>query len=147
MRLHVAFLILLASCAGPQEEMPGRSHLTSNPVFNKYIEQFEAYRGMRDQQNIAVAFESLEAPDVGKCIKYEDGRRVIKIDPYFWDNSVEIVKSALMFHELGHCELDLEHNKGKYSDGCPVSIMNDYIPVEDCLMYYWDDYINQLFNR
>lgn len=59
--------------------------------------------------------------------------------------TTESQRVVLMFHELGHCDLDRDHTEEKRENGTPKSIMNKYIfsydPVDE--QYYFDE----LFGR
>ena len=37
-------------------------------------------------------------------------RPAIYIDKDYWDNASEMARESTVFHELGHCVLNLEHN-------------------------------------
>lgn len=69
----------------------------------------------------SIKFGNLYDDIVGLCEK-----RVfkwnIKIDPKAWSTFSEAQKTALIFHEVLHCALDLEHNDKK------IGIMNSFIP-------------------
>lgn len=70
---------------------------------------------------------------VGVCIWYEQiqNNRVVSfrsnivIDKDYFDSVGEIRKKWLMFHELGHCMLNLDH------DDVHCSIMKDHMPGND----------------
>lgn len=48
---------------------------------------------------------------VGICYSYTDGSRRIEIDRDYWNASSDLGKEQLMFHELGHCVFNLDHNE------------------------------------
>jgi hypothetical protein len=80
-------------------------------------------------------YEKLEIFDkevIGKCVYHPD-KLSVRIDRNFWVHATKVQKRALVFHELGHCLLDLSHDS-RMKDGCPRSIMKGNITVyEDCL--------------
>jgi len=54
----------------------------------------------------------------------EDGFREILISKEVWKGLSPDQKEELVFHELGHCELNLGHIDGQYMNtGCPLSLM------------------------
>ena len=61
-------------------------------------------------------------------------------------------RQELIFHELGHCELNLDHDETyNETDNCPTSIMNPFVfgdyGVDNCYTPKFNYYINQLFGR
>jgi hypothetical protein len=105
--------------------------------------------------DIEVDFNELPFPNVGRCYYafYLDGpqkdQRVnlnIEIDPIFWEEASQTEKEVLVFHELGHCVLNREHNESLISEqNIPKSIMYPYIFETEYEMYR-NYYINELKN-
>lgn len=48
----------------------------------------------------------------GQCRVYRDGKREVVINPSQWAKMNIQEKEQLMFHELAHCYLDMEHRDG-----------------------------------
>lgn len=74
---------------------------------------------------------------------------IILINKYVWSLLPEITKKALVFHELGHCVLYLQHDMIWImigSDTIPRSIMYPYLQKDLVYLNHWDYYINELFN-
>lgn len=65
-----------------------------------------------------------------------------------WDKLEETQKLILIYHELGHCVLNLTHNDKHDSDGCPQSIMRTYMfsksETRECFEKNYNYYINEL---
>lgn len=59
----------------------------------------------------------------------------------FWSTASEMEKMSLMYHELGHCALGLDHE-----DDVP-DIMNSYLIDEEVAVRQWDTLVNTLFER
>lgn len=60
---------------------------------------------------------------VGVCIPGEFGLNSVILLRSYWDAAPEDARWALVFHELGHCELGRDHRDMIAPDGCPVSVM------------------------
>ena len=69
----------------------------------------------------------------------------IEIKKVWWDsNNSELIRAALIFHELGHCILNRDHIDDKLDDGCAKSIMNSVIVDEQCMSKHYVDYMEEL---
>jgi len=119
MRYICLFLLLLSGCGQqPAPTMP--AHV--DPLLVPYFAKFTQYIGVRTD-NISAGFVSLTLPRVGQCSLYDDGSRIIQIDPIYWAKIGDDLKEQLVFHELGHCAMGLQHIKDVDANNCPVSIM------------------------
>ena len=66
-----------------------------------------------DNINISSTFEILESKTLGVSLGMDnDEIVVIKIDPENWSKSSITKRWYLMYHELGHDVLNLEHGEG-----------------------------------
>lgn len=109
---------------------------------------------------------------VGLC-HYGINFREIDIDKTFWDHSSYNDKRILVYHELTHCYcgrghdygegknypeaslldifkdtiFEIKDDKGKYDDGCPLSIMYPYVLKESCFEKHLDSYTIEMFDR
>lgn len=92
----------------------------------------------------SIKFGSLIEPTIGMCNTIT---REIVIDPSFWYESSEKRRTALMFHEFGHCLCKLWHDSEKRKDKCPISIMNPSIPSQKCLNRHWPNYVKDFLKR
>ena len=83
-------------------------------VFNNEIEQIEGYL-----QNIA------DDGVIGAC-RRNDGEgknRSVFFDKPYWVTATRLEKEYVVFHELGHCFLELGHDDGENEKGECISIM------------------------
>lgn len=48
--------------------------------------------------------------EIGKCYLYPNGDALIVIKRDYWDWASPIIKRSLVFHELSHCILGLNHS-------------------------------------
>lgn len=59
----------------------------------------------------------------------------------FWDAASAADRMVLVYHELGHCALNLDH----YDEG--QDIMNTYLLPGDIAEEKWDKLVNNMFGR
>ena len=117
-RLFIASFLFLSAC-GKFESTPSRI-IGINPEFVPYIGLYTYHKGRAPDYEIHMGFANLSGDNIGLCMRWTDGYRQILIDKEYWDNSNESLRVSLVFHELGHCDLNREHS----SD--PNSIMYEY---------------------
>tara|TARA_B100001758_G_scaffold166983_1_gene144201 strand:+ start:235 stop:1515 length:1281 start_codon:yes stop_codon:yes gene_type:complete len=80
---------------------------------------------------IKATFESLEGNSIALSSGYMDDRNIIiKIDPEMWEKSSLVKRWYILYHELGHDILNLNHGEGG-------KMMFNFINKE----YTWDDFI------
>lgn len=83
---------------------------------------------------------------VGVCIQYDNGQKEIIIRESAWNSYSSVKQEILIFHELGHCALNREHDEEKYK-GFKLSLMHpnllNQIDYND--LYY--DYLDEFFSR
>lgn len=63
------------------------------------------------------------------------------IDPIWWNSATDISKKTLVYHELAHCILDLDHVDNGYM------IMAPSIPEPQYLSNNWDCLVEQMFKN
>ena len=81
---------------------------------------------------IKSTFETLEGNSIALSSGYMDDRNIIiKIDPEMWEKSSLVKRWYILYHELGHDILNLQHGEGG-------KMMFNFINKE----YTWDDFIN-----
>lgn len=71
---------------------------------------------------------------------------VIRIQTAWWQGNVDnqLIRYALIVHELGHCVLQRDHDDNLLDDGCPESIMNSFLPSSECLVKHHLDYLTEM---
>lgn len=116
--------------------------------FIPYVLSFEKYSG-KQVEAIRIRFANLDyMPKVtGICYrtKFKLGISTIKIDSYYWEKATDNEKEMLIWHELGHCVLNKDHNNSIGNRGCPISIMYFSGFPEFCYVNYKRHYIKELF--
>lgn len=90
--------------------------------------------------DIAITFEPLRGNEIGVCEYWAGSRnlRTIKLDPSWWFNASYSMREQLVYHEMGHCDLGLDHN----SDG----IMRDINLGESHYVYHRESLVRELFD-
>jgi hypothetical protein len=133
MRLIIALSILMLSACG-QAPAPA----VVDPALAPYLSSFEKDVGA-SASGINVSFADTETQKnglgetVGECLLYTDGNsgtvleRDIHIDSGYWATASEDARTEIMYHELGHCALNLQHIFTVKDDHCPTSIMYPYV--------------------
>lgn len=113
---------------------------TVDPQFQSYMDSFTTLTA-KSTSGVNAVFGALQAPTLGEC---DYGTSTITIDPGVWSRASIYQREELMYHELGHCVLGLDHSTGKLSDGCPDSIMDEYtIPIR-CYAKHRAEYLQVL---
>lgn len=137
MRLLIVALFIIGCGSKPKDHFrhvpsPAPFKYSLEAEFIPYYERFtDVYKV--DVKYVAGWFADTNSHSenaVGICYSYTDGSRRIEIDPDYWANSSDDGKEQLMFHELGHCALNLDHNETtidlKNYGIIPASIMWPY---------------------
>lgn len=118
--------------------------------FMKYVDKFDSIY----HTNVGIMMEwgDLTNNMVGVCKWWDDGHREIQIDRQAWPSFTDNGKEELIFHELGHCILNLPHNENRINIGgwrsVPQSIMYPTVFGDS---YFYEDlkdyYYNQLSGK
>jgi len=62
---------------------------------------------------------------LGQCVREEDDPNQIHLDRTYWEdeNTTDLQKEFVVFHELGHCILNRDHINTADNNGVCVSVM------------------------
>lgn len=106
----VGFAIVFAWLA-----LTGCGQVTSDAQFEKHKESFQREAAARDEdvslEGVTIVFdETLPEPHYAGCYGKE-----IRVRPSYWESATESARELLIFHELGHCALGLEHSFNPWS--------------------------------
>lgn len=126
-------------------------------IFSEYSEtsiKFAHDKDHHDHDNLEYTtkdghnyeFLNKNSTKVGVCIKYSSGEREILIRESAWNTFSDRKKEILIFHELGHCALNREHDNTLRNDK-KVSIMNSSLLNQDLYSYLEDSYLIELFQN
>lgn len=134
-----------------------RTHDTTNPVFTSYIASFEQVARVETGDptftvgDIPINFGDTENPDFqGVCFTYPDGQKEIIIRESWWSSAEDSYRESLLFHELGHCRLDREHDDATFSVGSNTyrsSMMSSIIVAPRDYNQYKVGYWKELFTH
>jgi len=145
--LIIFYLLTLSSCGSANYSIKG---------FESYVEEFHAqaskYNKAIDLAHLDISFGDTQSagPEViGLCYTYESSEdKDIVINKEFWNDATELQRKELMFHEMGHCLLDLDHDDSIVNPpGRPKSIMNSHMIATYWLERFFDDYVKELFSK
>lgn len=150
--LPLACLMLTVSCGKSLSDMldMGKKPYTkqkSDPLFDTYIDNFEQRFSVTVR--VPVVFKELDSSKAGVCYVWSDGYREININSEHWASFSEEQREQLLYHELGHCVFDLNHDDSRldYRQSCPNSIMRSYMfnlyEIQNCYIpeniHYMED--------
>lgn len=128
------------------------------PEFHVYVHEFDQKASQRGRNTSAV-LTSMKLVDklthnsknntAGVC--YSTGGRTqlhIEIRSRHWFEFDDLQRRALIYHELGHCVLDLPHTDEKLAVGWLEipRLMNPYISSSWFLRPYWERLVDDFFS-
>jgi hypothetical protein len=169
----VTLVVMLVTCRTVPERRTEPRYKGVDPRVQSLVNQYKvlgASNGLFFTRDVTIGFTNIgKGPVIGVCY-YGNKFREIDVDQYFWDNSTDLSRKAMLFHELTHCYCGRDHDYGfmKYyhavlrlrmgtfmnkakpgfmDDGCPLSIMNPYILDDYCMNIHYDSYIKEMFER
>ncbi len=111
----LTMLYLLASSCSEDEpvyDVP----LTFQPYVDAFIIEAAKHGQTIDFSDTGLSIQFRDAVDQetgGVC----KGNHQIEIEKFFWEDLSEFDKEGLIFHELGHCELNRRHRNDKLPNG------------------------------
>lgn len=158
MLIILSTLILFTSCGKLipdflNEQEGGRKYNSTNSDFKSYVSRFERFYGLAIS-DIPINYENLPSSTLGLAISYTDGTKEIHINVGLWKHLSEGQREQVIWHELGHAELNRDHLDGMTDlDGqsCYKSIMNAYAPndyeIDKCYHPKHNYYIDELFGK
>ena len=75
------------------------------------------------------------------------GHKDIVIKQPYWNTLGDYGREQLIFHELGHCALNRDHDNNKDIYDCPMSIMYQFTFGDtDCYPPYRNELLQELIN-
>lgn len=138
--VYILLLILLLGCGKPAYIDP-----PLKPYVDRFNQAAHSHKVYIDTTEISVIFDTngfLAKHGLnGLCFDSK-----VTINRQFWNIGKEPVKTALIFHELGHCALGRSHDTAVRSDGFPLSIMFPNLPPAAQLVSHWKAYVDELFD-
>ncbi len=145
--------ILLIFTIGCNQKLVVPKRVEIEPTLQIYVDNFLSEAKNQGKtiviDNLLVSYSShLKPTTLGECYMYDRGtigNPTIHINTLGWDGKQEILKTEIMFHELGHCVLWREHISA-WTNGIVSSIMYPFIQSPDMYTNNWDYYMGELFN-
>lgn len=157
--ISVAIFAFLISCNKDEMTQPfleEDNFPNVDPALQPFFEEFEYQASLRGLQ-VDIAAEKIvgkieeltEEHVAGQCTYGANINNEITIDRTFWNDFPQYyIREMVIFHELGHCYLSLDHREGAYPDGTCLSIMRS--GLDDCRDNYSpstrDRYLDELFS-
>lgn len=150
---HLFFLLILGltvvSCL-PEETEAINLDEELIPYFDRFSEE-AAIRGFsfdwKEDRIEGYIGELTDEKILGQCIHDNLDPNSVIISETFWNNSGFYDKEFIVFHELGHCFLNRNHNDDTDETGMCTSIMNS--GSQACRANYGadtrDEYLDELF--
>lgn len=139
--------IFLSACGTQQDSTRPNIDIALVP----YVEFYERQTG-DSVINITIEFkhiesfvESINRPDLktktGICF-YSKPRHIV-LDYLDWFSYSEEQKHLVLWHELGHCLHDLDHDNFERFDGCGQSLMADTMETPYCADRHFLRYLRE----
>ena len=154
MKLLIIATALLTSCGYASDYMTNQVGLKKqfNGVADElkpYVAEFNKACDVPPIIRIPAGFGRLPEGTAGVCNEWRVGNmdyEEITIDRESWDRMGPAQRRHLVFHELGHCLLNRDHDNTMLDKNKPKSIMIESVPSNAAeLWYLWKDYyINEL---
>lgn len=147
--LLLAFLMSwcgLTSCGHNNTLKIPLQYLRYDPIFQQEVSLYFAMKGAGPSYALEIQMaDELSAPGaVGICRKHSGSTfRFIQIKRSGWERLSLTARRGLIFHELGHCDLDLPHKKTYREDGQPMSFMHPQVFTHSEADFFY--YANELF--
>ena len=127
-------LLFLSSCykGSPffSEETPAPRYPNIAEELWDHFAAFESEAALRGiaidlaTENLTAVFEDISENHVAGQCSYSYARpRMITIDIPFWNRASQLGREMIIFHELGHCVLNRDHDERQFASGFCKSIM------------------------
>lgn len=116
-------LLALTSCGGAIE---------ADPAFSDRIAAWQSEKGFVADGVIVTFSDDLTETRAGVCLKGFGKKNVVRVSRKRWAQLSPGQKTNLIFHELGHCVLDLPHDDRRKNNNCPASEMHSAIMTDFC---------------
>lgn len=153
--------ILTSSCGMPilskhveRKTHSNRMYSSTNSSFSPYVGQFEQHgKQVTGNPNytvgdIPINFDIPEDNSFeGVCYIYSNNSREIIIRKDWWDSASDEDKESLIFHELGHCALDRDHDNEMTPDNNKASLMHQVIVRGHIFNAHRAGYVSELFTK
>lgn len=106
------------------------------PFVKEFVKDANAYDASCFGVKDVIVLENVKDEIAGYCIPHF----VVVMSQSFWDSASTWEKRTLVYHELGHCALDLDHTDEE-------EIMNPYVLNERTASTNWQSLVRKLFTK
>lgn len=111
----------LIGCGAKRDRLPS----LNIEGYEYYVAEFSVYWG-KEVKDLSISLDSnMQWPTIGLCEYAEGLQPKITLNTEYWALSDTYMREQLLYHEMGHCVLLLEHNDKE------LSIMNSRAIPED----------------
>jgi len=138
--LSLSLFLFLAACGKFDTHKPAFIDKAILPYVMMYVNDKKAFQGTSAIRKIDIYFKSLYQEGYDGVCYYRGPWRYIEIDPTFWSHASNAEKRVLVYHEMGHCDLNLDHDPG-------YSIMNPFGMAGNVFNANRDYYLDLLFKK
>ena len=160
--ISILGLLLLVSCGSSLDHRESDDILGDgykDPSLSEYLSQFEEDMGVEIPGHLSISIVDdlykISNPNVDAVCWSNSKTKVgekIEIRRSRWEDMDDDSREQLLYHELGHCVLNKDHNFGQKPgliwSLCPSSIMNPYTftegQIENCYIPDHADYLEEL---
>ena len=116
-----------------------------DPILENAVERYEVYTGITVKSDVVFSEEFMTTMHeileddgiIGICTEYKENTPVVVIDPAKWELLGNRQQTALIWHELEHCERGAQHDDDSL-------LMGVRILTEDELRARWGEVILEL---
>lgn len=124
-KFYFLFVVLLTACGQQQPSNDPRSISGVDSAFTGYVNLYVTMKNRPLAYDIPIQFGSLDGNTIGLCTRWSSGYRQIVIDREYWESpyTTDNERTSLIFHELGHCDLNRDHVETRFANGWPTSLM------------------------
>ena len=132
------------ACSTVESKDP-RDFLGVHPELQVYMDMYVHSKGSGLSKSISMDFGDTGNKNYlavcSRWVKSNVGQ--IVVDKKEWDIATEDKKRHIIYHEMGHCDLELEHNNHQFIGQLPSSVMHtSYFKIPTG---QWSKYVKELF--
>lgn len=132
-----------------------RQYAITDSTFKPFVDSFTVNaRTYQSNSSFVVGDIPINFGDTGNekfdgvCNSYSDGTKEVIIKKNWWQSASTYQKEVMIYHELGHCSLNRDHDSEIFTKDAYVvkaSIMNPVIPGSGHYVNYKTAYLTELF--
>ncbi len=152
----IFIILFLSSCQKDSFIAEPFDNRSNDLVDNRLLAYFNKFETEANKRGLAYDLSALEITGVIENIPEDNvagtcqyGRHLahVTVDINYWNNTSELNREMVVFHELGHCVLLRDHEEYSFQNGICASIMNS--GTTNCSLAYnlsnREYYLDELF--